>query len=169
MTISIITGGQTGVDTGGLRAAKAAGVPFMGLFPKDWKREEPLGKAYDWIREASMCTESDKYDARTREVVRRAQACLVIAPSLTGSPGTALTVKLAKDEGMQLWAFHHVHDRAIWNAEAHAVAYWLKQMQDVYPALTLMIAGPRAGKWKAGEEVALSIVEMVLKNLKALK
>lgn len=167
--ISIITGGQTGVDTGGLRAAKECGVPFSGLFPKDWKREEPLGPSYDWIRTASMCLMSDKYDARTREVVKRSQACIVIAPDITSSPGTALTVRLAKDEGMQLWVFDNVPDQAKWKAEAHAIAYWLHQMEKFsYHKLTVMVAGPRGGKWRAGEAAALSIMSHALKHYKEL-
>ncbi len=169
MTISIKTGGQTGVDTGALRAAKELGVHFEGIFPKGWKREEPLGPAYAWIREASRCIESDKYEVRTRAVIKECQVCIVIAPDIKSTPGTELTVRLAKDDGMQLWVYDNVADRAKWNAESHAMAYWLKQLEKFsYPKMNVMVAGPRGGKWKAGEDTTLSIIMQALKHFKAL-
>ncbi len=167
MTISIITGGQTGVDTGGLRAAVDQKVTARGIFPALFKREE---KAPQWLLDISTCIASDKYDARTRAVVKECQVCIVIAPDVNSTPGTALTVKLAKDEGMQLWVFDNVADRAKWGAEAHAMAYWLKQLEKFsYPKMNVMVAGPRGAKWRAGEDVTLSIMMAALKHFKELK
>ncbi len=167
--ISIITGGQTGVDTGAVRAAvqSANKVPARVIMPKGFRREE--GKPPQWLLDIATCTESDKYDVRTKAVIKESHACIVISPDITTSPGTALTVRLAKDEGLQLWVFDNIADRAKWKAEAHAIAYWLKQLEKFsYPKLTLMVAGPRGAKWRAGEDASLTIMMDVLKHLKEL-
>jgi hypothetical protein len=39
----VISGGQTGADQGGLRAAKAAGIPTGGWAPRGWLVESPHG------------------------------------------------------------------------------------------------------------------------------
>lgn len=164
--ISIITGGQTGVDTGALRAARDEGVLHQALFPANFKRESP---PEPWLKACGTCIESDKYDVRTREVIRKAQACLIISPSLEDSPGTALTYRLAKDEGMQLWVFQHALDQAYWKAEAHAMAHWLLNIEATYDKPLLMVAGPRAKKWDRGENNTVFIVQMMLKELKAIR
>lgn len=164
---TVITGGQTGVDTGALRAAIEVKVGAKTIMPLGHKREEPAPK---WLLDIAECTDSGKYDARTKAVIKRCQACIVIAPSINNTPGTILTVRLAKDEGLQLWVFDSVNNRAVWNAEAHAMAYWIKQMErHCYPSLSLMVAGPRGSKWRAGEADTLSIMVMAFKHYKELK
>ena len=137
--------------------------------PAGWKREQSMAEN-DWLKAGSICIESDKYDVRTKAVVKACQVCIVISPDIASSPGTALTVRLAKDEGMQLWIFHNVPDRAKWKAEAHAMAYWLVQLEKYsYKGMSVMVAGPREGKWKGAEDASLTIMMHALKEYKGLK
>jgi hypothetical protein len=44
MLTKVISGGQTGADQGGLRAAQAAGIATGGWAPKGWLTESPDGR-----------------------------------------------------------------------------------------------------------------------------
>jgi hypothetical protein len=163
--ISVITGGQTGVDTGALLAAREAKLEAWAMLPKGNKREKPMP---DWMKAIATQSKSREYDGRTREVVDRSDAVLVIKPDVKMTPGTALTRSLAVNKGKQIWWFRNHRDRALWKAEAHAVAYWLRSLEvalDEGHDLTLMIAGPRAGKWPTAENDAFVICQLMFRAL----
>ncbi len=170
MTIRLITGGQTGVDTGAAKAGLEAGVNTLCYFPNGMKREQPLP---DWMKAiATALPQCPNYQDRTRAVVKAALATLIIQPSdevavvATKGDGTSLTIQEAKDVGNQVWRFMNVKDKAKWKAEAHAVAYWLRSLSHLYGNFTLMVAGPRGGKWEDGEKVSYEIVLIALKAVK---
>jgi hypothetical protein len=49
MIVQVISGGQTGADQGGLRAARACGIPTSGWAPKGWMTEAgPAPWLADW-------------------------------------------------------------------------------------------------------------------------
>ena len=164
----MISGGQTGVDTGAVDAARTLGETFAdweALLPKDYRRESPMPK---WmtkemgkrVRELKV----KQYEERTEHVMLRAIACLTIEHPEHTTPGTTLTLKLAKKHKVQLWRFQNIEDKAKWKAECHAIAYWLRSLLASHgPDITLMVAGPRAGKWKTGEEVAFALVTTILR------
>ncbi len=169
MGIVVISGGQTGVDTGAVDAARVLGEKFAdweALLPKGYRREADMPK---WmkaelgkrVRELKQCVE---YSQRTEHVMLRAVACLTIEHPEHTTPGTTLTLNLAKKHKPQLWRFQNIEDKAKWKAECHAIAYWLRSLlQSHGPGITLMVAGPRAGKWKTGEEVAFALVTTILR------
>lgn len=169
MSIVVISGGQTGVDTGAIDAARVLGEKFAdweALLPKGYRRESDMPK---WmkaelgkrVRELKQCAE---YNQRTEHVMTRAIACLMIEHPEHTTPGTTLTLKLAKQQKVQLWRFQNVNNRAVWKAECHAIAYWLRSiLQSHGPDITLMVAGPRAGKWNTSEEVAFALVTTILR------
>lgn len=169
MGIVVISGGQTGVDTGAIDAARVLGEKFAdweALLPKDYRREADMPK---WmkaemgkrVRELKQCKQ---YDERTEHVMSRAVACLTIEHPEYVTPGTKLTLTLAKRYKPQLWRFQNIEDKAKWKAECHAIAYWLRSVMVSHgPDITLMVAGPRGGKWKTGEEVAFALVTTILR------
>jgi hypothetical protein len=87
MIDKIVTGGQTGVDQGALRAARAAGIPTGGWAPLGWHTEGPVdpetGKpwpkevASPWLAGFGLieCPESG-FPARTRRNVADSDATL---------------------------------------------------------------------------------------------
>lgn len=166
ISVKVITGGQTGVDTGAMRAAVAQGVLCHAYFPRDFKREEPLVPGYEWLRERSECIKSPDYKARTLHVVSKAHAVLVI-PGGEVTPGTKLTGELAQEAGVPLWTMRYLNDPAYLKAESHAVAYWLAQMGR--KQVSLMVGGPRGSKWRGGESVALTVTTHILTMLKELR
>lgn len=168
MGIVVISGGQSGVDTGAIDAARTLGEKFAdweALLPKDYRRETDMPK---WMK-AEMgkrvrALKVKQYDERTEHVVQRAVAVLTIEHPDHTTPGTTLTLNLCKKHKPQLWRFQNVVDKAKWKAECHAIAYWLRSiLQSHGPDITLMVAGPRAGKWKTGEEVAFALVTTILR------
>jgi hypothetical protein len=98
MMAKIISGGQTGVDQGALREAKASGIETGGWAPKGWLTED--GPA-PWLADYGLREmPTTDYPSRTRKNVDEADALLVLvngvvkdSRKLTG--GTGLTIRLA--------------------------------------------------------------------------
>lgn len=74
MRLKIISGGQTGADQAGLRAAKVAGFETGGFAPKGFKTEaEPAA----WLEDFGLVEhESSNYPARTRANIAAADATI---------------------------------------------------------------------------------------------
>ena len=135
MRFKIVSGGQTGVDRGGLEAAIALGLPYGGWVPKGRIAEDgtvPL--KYASMQEHS----SSNYAVRTKANVRDSDATLIIAPRLPLSRGTLLTLRTAERLGKS----HHVTCLEAANALEEAVR-WLQSFQHIERPFVLNIAGPR--------------------------
>src|SRR4051794_32052929 len=85
----VISGGQTGADQGGLRAARACVIPTGGWAPRGWLTE--AGPA-PWLAEFGLVecpegeTEPERYRARRRRCVKDCHAALIFG-EIT-SPGS---------------------------------------------------------------------------------
>lgn len=92
MTLTILSGGQTGVDQAALRAAKACGLPTAGYAPAGWLTED--GPA-PWLADCGLIEcRFPGYPGRTRANVEAADWVLWIgSPS---SPGGKLTLGHAR-------------------------------------------------------------------------
>src|SRR5262249_49024619 len=84
----IISGGQTGADQGGLRAAKKLGIATGGWAPKGWATED--GSAEKLLRSFGL-KEYPKpgYPPRTRATVLDADATVIFGQDTSGSQLTA--------------------------------------------------------------------------------
>lgn len=96
MIDKIISGGQTGADIGGLKAAKKKGIKTGGTAPKGFKTERgfnpDLGKIFG-LRESA----SSDYAVRTEANINGSHATVIFA-SRPDSRGTQLTVKLCQQK-----------------------------------------------------------------------
>ncbi|MGR9106566.1 MAG: putative molybdenum carrier protein [Gammaproteobacteria bacterium] len=130
--ISVISGGQTGVDRAALDAAMAMNIPVGGWCPKGRRAEDGRIPERYPLRE----TASEDYALRTRLNVLDADATLILCRgSLAG--GTLLTKQLADGHDKKL----RIADPGC--AEDHrAVAAWLIENG----IGTLNVAGPREEK-----------------------
>lgn len=90
MWLKIISGGQTGADTGALHAAKAAGLETGGWAPHGFRTE---AGAAPWLADYGLKEHTAKtYPARTRANVAESDATLVFdaSPGVTLSSGTGV-------------------------------------------------------------------------------
>lgn len=91
MLIKVISGGQTGADIGGLRAARLAGIATGGWAPKGWMTER--GPMPFLLRDIYGLQEhtSPKYPPRTATNIKNADMTLIVAASGKLDGGSALT------------------------------------------------------------------------------
>ena len=129
MPLTIVSGGQTGVDRAALDAALAHGLAVRGWCPKArWAEDGPIPDRYPF-RE----TPSADPAQRTRWNVRDSDATLILSPvPLTG--GTALTVDVARALGRP----HRVADPS--TDPVGPVAEWVRRQAE---GGRLNVAGPR--------------------------
>lgn len=90
LPLTIISGGQTGADLGGLVAAQRCGIWTTGWAPQGYRTE--AGKKL-MLRDKFHLVEhgSPKYPPRTIENIREADLTLIFSPNAT-SAGTVQTV-----------------------------------------------------------------------------
>lgn len=91
MSIKIISGGQTGVDTLALIWAKTNILVTGGTMPKNFRTEE--GNKPEFAEKYGMI-ESDKFDYRSRTKQNILDSDFTIVFGNTKTPGTKLTIKL---------------------------------------------------------------------------
>lgn len=94
----IISGMQTGVDIGAIKAAVALGIPTSGWMPRNFKTEKGFRPWYKYKYNA-IEHELPEYPPRTEKNVVTADATLLI--SMEGAPerGTTLTQDLCVKHG----------------------------------------------------------------------
>jgi hypothetical protein len=131
MVAKIISGGQTGADQGGLRAAKAAGVVTGGYAARGWLTE--AGPA-PWLADYGLieCPTAG-YPARTRLNVAAANAVLWLGD--VSSPGGKLTLSYARARGIPS------HRVPFGVRLAEIAARWLRRQ--VRDNAVLLVAGNR--------------------------
>ena len=142
--VTIVSGGQTGVDRGALEAAVALGLEFGGWAPHGWIAED--GTIPEQYREKvqeypSMGGRAQDYRERTKANVRDSHATLILVDSLPLSGGT----KLTENTAVAMMKSHKVIAMSAANAKDEALK-WLRQFLGMSSALVLNVAGPRESK-----------------------
>ena len=157
MTITIIHGGQTGVDRGAHEAAIDNGWPIAGYMPRDQRDE--LGRIPPDVARFLVPHDKTSYAARTEANVRTAAAVLIVvkdADDPRATPGTAKTIDLAMERGLRRLIVDPSDD-------AGMIARWIwydllmvsgtlplpLETPPIAPIPTrLLVAGPRESKWR---------------------
>lgn len=98
----IISGGQSGVDQAGLRAAKSYGVPTGGQMPLGFRTE--FGPRPEF-RELFGMTESDwrEYKPRTQHNAKNSDLTIFLRTSKKDTPGFYCTQEAANNYGKPFW------------------------------------------------------------------
>ncbi len=133
MIEKVVSGGQTGADQGGLRAARAAGLATGGWAPQGWETEQ--GPA-PWLSEFGLveCPEPG-YPARRRRNVAECDAVLLFGDQT--SPGSRGLIKDCRELGKP-WV--HVEEGL---SRPSQLATFLREGRHFK---VLMIAGNRESK-----------------------
>lgn len=144
---AVISGGQDGVDVGALRWALALGLPAGGWAPRGMRSES--GTIAPDVAAVLREHPSRDYAARTRTNVEASDVVLLVAAPGTAGPGTRLTLDLARE--IRRPALVLAPCPGSERRDALALVAWLA----THPGAVLMVAGPRASRWRDGErEVA---------------
>lgn len=130
--MTIVTGGQTGVDRAALDAAIAANYSVGGACPAGRRAEDgPIPSRYP-LRELA----SDSYETRTLQNVQDADGTLVLNVGPL-EDGTAQTVMMARSRGKPLLVLQLEED-----IDVELVCGWLRE----HNIRILNVAGPRESK-----------------------
>lgn len=146
--MTIISGGQTGVDRAALDVALELGLTCSGWCPKGRRAEDgPIPDKYP-LKE----TPSADYLQRTEWNVRDSDGTLILT---LGKPtgGTARTVEFARKHGRPCLVVELSHP-----AEALTVKTWLGKNK----IQILNVAGPRASKHPEVYELAMAFLKLAL-------
>ena len=174
--ITVVHGGQTGVDRGAHEAAIDNGWRLTGYMPSD--RRDELGPIPEVVARFLVPHDKANYAARTEANVQSASAALIVvhdANEPRATPGTAMTIDLA----VRRHLLHKIVDPA---TDAAQIARWIWSdllmprplllpldglKLDLAPT-RLLVAGPRESKWRGARaetatflrRIALSIAEI---------
>ena len=174
--ITIIHGGQTGVDRGAHEAAIDNGWRVAGYMPSDARDE--LGLIPQDVTRFLVPHDKASYAARTVANVASASAALIVvhdAGNPLATPGTAMTIDLAAQQRLPRRVVDPTTDAA-------QIALWicsdlLMQRTLMLPLdglkldpdpMRLLVAGPRESKWRGAQaetaallrRIALAIAEI---------
>lgn len=149
----IISGGQTGVDRGGLDAAIEMGLDHGGTCPAQRRAEDgSIPLKYQLVEHPSSA-----YPPRTRQNVQDADATLILTLGTGITPGTRLTAQLAIEVGKPWLAVNMESSRA-----TEKVVAWLRE---VNPA-TLNIAGARESRFRGIQRTTAAFLSIVINLLR---
>jgi hypothetical protein len=134
MLTKVISGGQTGADQAGWRAARAAGIPTGGAMPLGFLTEAgPCPEFAELYGAREMPTAS--YKARTEQNVRDADAVLWFGDQAT--PGGKATLRFSQTLGKSIVFVMSGVSRP------SMIVEWLRNRGD---SVVLMVAGNRESK-----------------------
>ncbi len=173
--ITIVHGGQTGVDRGGHEAAIDNGWSIAGFMPRDGRDE--LGKIPEAV--ARFLTPHDKtsYAARTEANVAMANALLIVVhdeDDPRATPGTAQTIDLAAKRNLRRMIVDPSADptriaRWIWSDLLMMTGRTLSLFETasaLKPVSTrLLVAGPRESKWHGARIETAGLLRRVARAL----
>ena len=133
MKLKIISGGQTGADLGGLRAAKSSDIETGGCAAKGFKTENGVSEEIETLYH--LVDKGYDYVERTKENIRNADITLIFADNIA-SPGTKLTIRTCRENKKPCKI----------NPPAYAVEAIFTKMQKILPedaVFVVNVAGNR--------------------------
>jgi len=154
--IKVISGGQTGADLGGLKAAKASGIQTGGLIPSGFLTEvgprPEYGPLYGLIQHPS-----NRYEPRTVANVLNSDGTIIFSSNF-GSPGSKLTMEACgrAPKPMKLIDVRSSGENAV-----DDVVAWLQENN----IRTLNVAGNRESKSPGIEKFVETFLIEVFKKL----
>jgi hypothetical protein len=149
--MKIISGGQTGVDQGGLDFALKRGWPCGGWCPPGRRCETGRIPGRYPVREV----EAGDYNERTRRNIQDADATLVITQYGFKEEGTDLTLSWCEEYGRPSFHFDISHPGIIHPQDLSDLSNWLKNNQ----IEVLNVAGNRESNSPGIQAYTLTLLE----------
>lgn len=176
--ITIVHGGQTGVDRGGHDAALDNAWGLAGYMPRDGRDE--LGKVPEAVARFLAPHDKPGLAARTEANVRTVAAVLLVvrdAADPRATPGTAKTLDLAEARRLPRMIADPTTDpthlaRWIWRELLTGNPLFLPLVMPPMPnpcTPKLLVAGPRESKWQGARTETASLLRRVAPALVALE
>ncbi len=147
----VVSGGQTGADQGGWRAAKAAGIPTTGWMPKGFKTEAGCRPDFADLYGAKA-HRSASYRDRTISNVGLADATVIFNCGGSFSPGTKLALSASREVSQPVLIVGTLPDIWIPSVDPEDVWAWIRRLG----VRSLNVAGnressaPGIGVWVEG-------------------
>lgn len=136
---TIISGGQTGADRGGLEAAHDLGLGRGGWAPAGWRAED--GVVPQWYRAGMMESGSAAYRVRTRANIEASGGTLILClGELPHDSGSMLTANLARRLGKPILTVN------IWSGVSLVAIEIVREWLEKHSIRTLNVAGPRESR-----------------------
>jgi len=137
---TIISGGQTGADRGGIDAAVELGLDWGGHCPAKWEAED--GEIPSDYREKLKRTKATGYKARALQNVKNAQATVIFVPSASSpSRVSELTLEYCKSMDKPVLV---VETRTPYDLRSNS--YMVRRFLDIHKPSKLNVAGTRESK-----------------------
>ena len=175
--ITLVHGGQTGVDRGAHRAAIAIGWKVSGYMPSD--RRDERGPIPDDVAKFLQPHNRSGYGARTEANVQSVNAALLIIRDRAlprETPGTAKTIDLVARRRLPCKVVDLSEDPAplarwIWSDLLMLRTQMLPlQGLQLEPApMRLLVAGPRESKWGAAESAATELLVGIARAIEKMR
>jgi len=160
----IVSGGQTGADTGALIAARDLGVSTGGHAPRGFLTENGCRRDYLKSFGLSECSEGDsfaeKYRARTKMNIIDSDGTLIIGDP--NSPGSKLTHNTTLTEKKPLATFYFTSlentKNVDWTQKIAQVAQWMIDNK----IQILNVAGNRESKQPGIQDMVMRFVHELI-------
>lgn len=155
--LRVVSGGQAGADRGALQAALDAGTSYGGWVPRGRRAEDgQVPACFDQLREHP----SGGYPIRTRANVCDSDGTVVFA-KLPASGGSALTIRLAREEEKPLVVFDG--EQAVSDmGYREKCLEWLSRFCWERQVHTLNVAGSRESRVPGIQNAVRQIVRSLL-------
>lgn len=150
--VTIISGGQRGVDTAALTVAYRLKLPYTGWVPKGYANE--LGQVAHQHRQNLRESMSSDPAERTELNVRAATHVLTLQRGIAYAGGTKLGLDISQQHGTSMKFVDLEKD---WTTQVMGVQQWLQQEQNIKCA----IGGPRESEQPGIEEDATCFLMQV--------
>ena len=150
--MTILSGGQTGVDRAALDVALGAGVAVEGWCPAGRRAEDGVLDERYPLQE----TPTEAYAQRTEWNVRDSDATLIVAP-IPPSGGTQWTAACAAEWQRPLW-IASVHSPETVPLHVPRLVSWLA----THGIQRLNVAGPRASEASTAYAISAAVTQMLL-------
>jgi hypothetical protein len=150
----IVSGGQTGVDTGALLAGYALDLRTGGWAPKDWMTE--YGEQPEFMQLLGLKESPAGYASAVERNVRDSDGTLLIVPDgqgFTGGTHTAFCVAESLEKPLYVWR---------WIGGRASLDICLGLWGYLHQVRTLNVVGPSESGWRDGTRVA---AEYLLREL----